>query len=285
MTPITDTFEDRLLDALLDRFDATVDQPGAPSASLQRRNAIRRGTMAVGCVGAAVALIVVLEPGTSTPARQLGSAGNGAHSSSAAVAMAAWSSQPTLADQTQITTAENDCAANFGQAASSQPSSGKQGPTESGGPWSPELVDTRGGTTLALYSDTTQWMTCLESPTFVLISSISGTSATPVPGNSATLDYLRVRSDSSADGYTLAVGRVGTGVTGVGLQRVDGSVVTATIGDGHFIAWWPNGEGVSALTVTTSAGTQSDPVDPSFQQSNPQPSNKTVHQLPGTPGK
>ena len=286
MTPIASSFEDRLLDALLDRFDATAHQPTSPPASFPRRASIRRGAVAVGCLGAAVALIAALEPGGSAPAKHVGSTSGRAQSAIPAHALATWTIRPTLADQTQIAAAENHCAASFGQADASQPEPGqKEGPQEPGGAWSPELVDTRGDLTLTLYSDTTQWMTCFESPSFVLISTISGTSATPVADNSATLDYMRIRGDASGDGYTLAVGRSGSAVSAVGLQRIDGSVVAATVGDGHFIAWWPEDEGVSALSVTTTSGTQNYPVDPSFQQSSPPPSNTTVHQLSGAPGK
>jgi hypothetical protein len=158
------------------------------------------------------------------------------------------------------------------------------GPLEAGGPWSPDLVDTRGDLTLTLYSDATQTMACLDSPSFVSIITVSGTGAPAVADNSATLDYVRIR-EASGDVYTMAMGRSGSAVSGVGLQRVDGSVVAATVGDGHFVAWWPEAEGVSALSVTTASGTQAYPVDPRFAQSSPPPSNQTVRQLPGVPGK
>jgi len=160
----------------------------------------------------------------------------------------------------------------------------KVGPSEPGGPWSPDLVDTRGDLTLTLYSDATQTMACLDSPSFVSIITVSGTGAPAVADNSATLDYVRIR-EASGDVYTMAMGRSGSAVSGVGLQRVDGSVVAATVGDGHFVAWWPEAEGVSALSVTTASGTQAYPVDPRFAQSSPPPSNQTVRQLPGVPGK
>ena len=137
MTPIANSFEDRLLDALLDRFDTMAHQPAAPPASLPRRAGIRRGAVAVGCLGAAVALIVVLEPGGSAPATHVGSTSNRAQSATPAYALAAWTAQPTLAGQTQIAAAENNCAASFGQAGASQPAPGqKVGPSETGGPWS-----------------------------------------------------------------------------------------------------------------------------------------------------
>jgi hypothetical protein len=285
MTPIANSFEDRLLDALLDRFDATTHQLPASPASFRRRASVRRGTVAVGCLGAAVALIVALEPGGSAPNNHIGSTSGRADSAIPTSALADWTIQPTPADQSQIAAAENHCAANFGQAVASQPTPGqKEGPQEAGGPWSPELADTRGDLTLTLYGNTTQWMTCFDGPSFVLISTVTGTSATPVADNSATLDYMSIRG-ASGDGYTVAVGRSGSAVSGVGLQRIDGSVVAATVGDGHFIAWWPEDEGVSALSVTTTSGTQNYPVDPRFQQSSSQPSNKTVRQLSGVPGK
>jgi hypothetical protein len=285
MTPITSSFEDRLLDALLDRFDAMAHQPAAPSASPQRRARIGRGAVAVGCLGAAVALTVVLEPGGSAPATHVGSTSNRAQPATTASALAAWTAQPTPAGQTQIVAAENNCAANFGQAGAPQPAPGqKVGPSEPGGPWSLDLVDTRGDLTLTLYSDATQTMACLDSPSFVQIITVSGTGAPAVADNSATLDYLRIR-EASGDVYTVAMGRSGSAVSRVDLQRVDRSDVTATVGDGHFVAWWPKAEGVSALSVTSTSGTQSYAVDPRFAQSNPQPTNKVVRQLSGVPGK
>jgi hypothetical protein len=285
MTPITSSFEDRLLDALLDRYDTMAHQAAAPPASFPRRAGIRRGIVVVGSLGAAVSLILVLEPGGSAPANHVGSTSDRAQSATPAYALAAWTAQPTAAGQTQIAAAENNCSANFGQAGASQPAPGqKVGPLEAGGPWSPDLVDTRGDLTLTLYSDATQTMACLDSPSFVSIITVSGTGAPAVADNSATLDYVRIR-EASGDVYTMAMGRSGSAVSGVGLQRVDGSVVAATVGDGHFVAWWPEAEGVSALSVTTASGTQAYPVDPRFAQSSPPPSNQTVRQLPGVPGK
>jgi hypothetical protein len=127
-------------------------------------------------------------------------------------------------------------------------------------------------------------MACLESPSFVSLITVSGTGAPAVSDNSATLDYLRIR-EASGDMYTVAMGRIGSAVSGVGLQRSDGSVVAATVGDGHFVAWWPESEGVSDLSVTTPSGTQSYPVDPRFAQSSPQPTNTAIRQSSGAPGK
>ena len=287
MTPTANAFEDRLLDALLDRFDTMAHPPAALPASLPRRASLRRGSVAVGCLAATVALtVVLLEPGSSVPARHAGSSRQGPPSTSPTYALAAWNAEPTLADQTQIVAAEDHCASSFGQAAASQPAAAgqKAGPPEAGGPWSPELVDTRGDLTLTLYSDGTGLMDCLNTSSFVLIGTISGTGTFPVTDNSATLDYMNIRGASGVS-FTVAVGRIGSAVSGVSLQRIDGSEVAATVGDGHFIAWWPEGGGVNALAVTASSGTQSFPVDPRFEQTNPPPSNNTVHQPSGSPSK
>lgn len=283
MTPIASSFEDQLLDALLDRFDTIAHQPAAPPASRPRRADIRRGAIAAASLGAAVSFIVVLEPGGASPPTHVGSTSDRVHSPTTAYALAAWSAQPTPAGQAQIAAAENNCAANFGQAGASQSAPGqKVGPAEPGGPWSPDLVDTRGDLTLALYSDADKTMACLNSPSFVQIITVSGTGVPAVADTSATLDYLRIRV-ASGDKYTM--GRSGSAVTGVSLQQPDGSDVTATVGDGHFIAWWPEAEGVSALSVTTASGTQSYPVEPRFAQSNTQPTNKAVRDLPSAQGK
>ena len=267
MTPNANSFEDRLLDELLDRFDTTAHRPPAPAA-FPRRAGVRRGALAVGCLGAAVALIVALEPGGSAPTNHVGSTSHRGHSATPAYALAAWTAQPTHAGRAQIAAAENNCAANFAQDGAPPPAQGqKVGPSEPGGPWTPDLVDTRGDLTLTLYSDATQTMACLDSPSFVSIITVSGTGAPAVADNSATLDYLRIR-EASGDAFTVAMGRSGSAVSGVGLQRIDGSVVAATVGHGHFVAWWPKSESASALSVTTASGTQSYPVDPRFAQSN-----------------
>ena len=85
----------------------------------------------MGCLGAAVALIVALEPGGSAPAKHVGSTSERAQSATPAYALAAWTIQPTQADRAQIAAAENHCAATFGQAAVSPPAPGqKVGPSE-----------------------------------------------------------------------------------------------------------------------------------------------------------
>jgi hypothetical protein len=122
-------------------------------------------------------------------------------------------------------------------------------------------------------------MACLAGPTFVWLNPVDTSSEPPVTNGTASLDEVTTRGPAG-DVYTIAIGRTGSAVTGVGLERVDGSVVTATVSNGRFLAWWPESEGVKALSVTTNAGTQDYPVDQHFARSGPQPTNKTVRNLP-----
>jgi len=273
MTAPVDTFEDRLLDALLERFDDLTHTPTPRLGAVPARLRMRRYGLPVGALAAvAAAATVVLEmggPGAPAPS---------SHSVGGNV-LAAWTAQPTAADHSQVSAAENGCSATFDQSGSTQSdSAGKSGPPLPGGPWQPALVDTRGDLTLALYSNGSDWMACLEDPSFVVLSPLGTTGQTPVAEGSAVLDMMSNRG-ASGEPFTVAVGRSGSAVTGVGLQRTDGSLVTGTVGDGHFIAWWPGGDGVEALSVTTNAGTQTDSVDPGFDRTGPPPGNRTVRLL------
>lgn len=281
MTPTADTFEDRLLDALLDRFDSLASQPPAAIAPLQRRAGIRRYAVPLTglAVAATAASLAFVEIGGPTAANHGGPALK-VPPATPVYALAAWTARPTSADPAQISAAESHCSFSVSQGTAQPPAGDKQGPTPAGGPWSPVLVDTRGDLTLTLYSgDGTATMACLAGPSFVWINSVDTSSEPAVTDNSATLDEVTTRGAAS-DLYTIAVGRSGSAVTAVGIRRVDGSEVAATVSNGRFLAWWPGSEGVKALSVTADAGTEDSPVDQKFARSGPQPTNKTVHDLP-----
>ena len=245
--------------------------------AVPRRARIRRYAIPGGCLAAAVtAASVVLELGGPPPARHVESA-------TPSYALAAWSTQPTSADPAQISAAAALCSASFDQAGGAQPASAqKQPPPQVGGPWSPLLVDTRANLTLALYSGGNHTMACLAGPSFVSLQALDSTGESPVAEHTASLDKVSTRI-ASGDPYTVALGRIGAAVTEVGVQRVDGSVVTDTVGNGRFIAWWPQAQGVKALSITTNTGTQNYPVDQHFSRSGPQPNNKTVDPLSHQP--
>lgn len=279
MTP-TDTFEDRLLDALLDRFDNLSYQPAATVAPARsRRSGVPRyaAPLAGLAIGATAATLALVETGGPAAAKHVGTAQKVPPAASS-YALAAWTARPTAADPSQISTAEAHCLPSTGPTGAAP--SDKAGPALAGGPWSPVIVDTRGDLTLAVYSDGTSSLACLTSPTFVWLNPVGAIGGSPVTDNTAILDEVTTRG-SAGDLYTIVVGRTGSAVTGVGLRRTDGPEVTATVRDDRFVAWWPEGEGVTALSVTTASGTQDYPVAPRFAQSGPQPANRTVHSLHG----
>lgn len=284
MTPTNDTFEDRLLDALLDRFDNLAYQTPAATRSVERRAGRRLYAIPLAglAIGATAASLSLVEIDGSTAAHRPGP-GLGSQPASSSYALSAWTARPTSANPAQTSAAEAHCSASAGQPGAGQTASGdKQGPTLGGGAWSSVIVDTRGNLTLALYSDGSATMACLASPSFVWLNPIDSSPSQLLTETTARLDEVTIRG-GAGDVYTIAVGRAGSAVTGVQLQRVDGSAVTATVSDGRFIAWWPEREGVTALSVTTSNGTQDYPVDHRFAQSNAQPTNKTVRSLPDQP--
>ncbi len=281
MTPTADTFEDRLLDALLDRFDSVGYQPPAAIAPVRRRASIPRYAVPVAglAIGATAASLAFVEIGGPTAAKHEGPAPK-VQPATSSYALAAWTARPTVADPAQISAAEARCSPSGGQLGAAP--GDKQGPRMAGGPWSPVIVDTRGDLTLAVYRDGTSTMACLASPSFVWLNPVDTSGEPPVTDNTASLDELTIRG-AAGDVYTIAIGRTGSAVTGLGLQRLDGSEVTATVNNGRFLAWWPEGEGVKALSVTTNTGTQDYPVDQHFARSGPQPTNKAVRSLSDRP--
>lgn len=264
MTPADGTFEDRLLDALLDRLDAWPIDAGSARRGIRHRPRARRCAGVVGALAAAaaVSLIVAEVAGSASPASTA--------PSSHAYALAAWTSRPTAAAHGQVAAAEGGCSISLGGTGAS----GKQGPLVAGGPWDPALVDTRGDLTLVIYSDGTEMVTCLTGPTFVWLSGAGAVSVASLPAASARVDRVRA---VAAGGYTFAVGQVGAAVTGVAVQRVDGSVVAATVGGGFFIAWWPHADGVRALSVTAGSTSRTIPVSQRAGLRGPQQPNEAVH--------
>lgn len=268
MTTTADTFEERLLDALLERFDTLGPRPDVSPAPAPQR-AIRRYALPVGCLAAAttVASLSIVEMGGAAPTKH-------ARSATPTYALASWTARPTSAGRVQVVQAESLCSSSLDQTGASAPGQ-KQGPPLTGGPWKAAVVDTRGDLTLVLYSDGPGSMACLSDSSFVWLNALDTTGEAPVADNGASLDWVSTRG-AAGDVYTIAAGRTGSEVTGVGLVRADGSEVTATVNAGRFLAWWPRDEGVKSLSVTTDTGTQSYPVAARFARSGPQPTNRVV---------
>jgi hypothetical protein len=63
-----------------------------------------------------------------------------------------------------------------------------------------------------------------------------------------------------ASGDTVALGQVGSAVTGVTLSLSDGTQLVTTVGNGYFTAWWPSNATMLSAEVTTTQGTVSETI-------------------------
>jgi hypothetical protein len=79
-------------------------------------------------------------------------------------------------------------------------------------------------------------------------------SGAPVGTGAIAVDQV---STLARDGqpYTLVEGRTGDGVTGVTIALGNGNEVTATSGNGVFVAWWPGSQVMTSAIVSTATGT------------------------------
>jgi hypothetical protein len=159
---------------------------------------------------------------------------------------AGWSAAPTTPAQGQVQNADAVCQARLSQL---RPSNKGTAP----GSLAPELTDVRGPYTVTLYGNRT--------PNAALCVSASGStglrwitrSAATTPVGGIVVDQVSVLARVGQP-YTLVEGRTGTRVTNVVLALGNGSKVTATSGEGVFIAWWPGSQSITSAMVTTATG-------------------------------
>ena len=152
-------------------------------------------------------------------------------------AFAGWSPAPTAPAGGQVTSADTGCQANLAQL---PPSSNKGADAAS---LVPELSDVRGPYTITVFGNGTgsAALLCITTPGGnSALRWMVGSGAPAGPGAIA-VDQISILARESQP-YTLMEGRTGTGVTGVNLILGNGSKVTATSGNGVFIAWWPGSE-------------------------------------------
>jgi hypothetical protein len=214
-----------------------------------RRRNRRRGGVALGggalvASGVTSALLVLAGPGTAN-------------------AFAAWTAAPTTPPPGQVSSAEATCEATAAAPPSDKTAGLATGATQV------SLVDTRGPFTLVLFgANTPTPLICVSGPS--INSSAQANSQMREIGNQSALPEAgqiavdRLQADS-ADGqpYAIAEGSVGSGVTAATLVLSDGSDVVTTIGNGLFLAWWPGSAVVASATVTTAAGTTTQPISSS----------------------
>jgi hypothetical protein len=213
-----------------------------------RRRNRRRGGLALGggvLVAGGVTSVV------------LGLAGPGT-----ANAFAAWAPAPTAPVPGQVSNAEATC-----EAAVTAPPAGKTPPGFPAAGTQVSLVDTRGPFTTVLFGgNTSRTLMCVTGPSInssaqvnSQMREIASPPASPEVGPIA-VDRLLAESADDGQVYTIAEGSVGPGVTAATLGLSDGSDVTTTTGNGLFLAWWPGSAVVTSATVTTAAGTTTQPI-------------------------
>ena len=211
----------------------------------RRRAGLALGGGALVASGVATALLFLTGPGTAT-------------------AFAAWTAVPTTPTPGQVSSAEATC-----EAAAAIPPPDKTAGLATGAT-QVSLVDTRGPFTLVLFgANTSTTLMCVNGPSINSSAqansqmwSIGSQPVLPEAGQ-ITVDRLQAESANDGQGYTIAEGSIGAGVTAATLVLSDGSDVVTTTGNGLFLAWWPGSAVVTSATVTTATGTTSQPLSSS----------------------
>jgi hypothetical protein len=180
-------------------------------------------------------------------------------------AFASWSPTPTSPASGQVTTAEATCSTAVGVLANHPlPVTEAPGPFANVG-WQPTAEDVRGLFTLVSYQGTagttTDVAACLSGgsswsvgPQVLMAETdpANSLSASGVANEAATWNI--------ASGDTVALGQVGSAVTGVTLSLSDGTQLVTTVGNGYFTAWWPSDATMLSAEVTTAQGTVSETI-------------------------
>jgi hypothetical protein len=199
----------------------------------------------------------------------------------AAPAYAGWSPAPTAATTASpMPQADQNCL-------SALPSDDPSGAQLGTGSWQPVLTDVRGPFTVALFQNSGAYAACFTSSSFTEVTQVSAdngstsnaqsvngmvrASAPGEPGQSMTSvsvggtssgdisNFVQTHLSTTADGpYTLAEGRVASGITGVTLVLDNGQDVVATVADGWLVAWWPGDNAATSAQVTNASGTSNE---------------------------
>lgn len=173
-------------------------------------------------------------------------------------AFAGWSAAPTAPATGQLSAADTTCEAHLAQAVPSPPSNKGPGPDVAS--FVPELSDVRGPYTVTVFGNGgPSGALCISAPTATSLRWIKASDASVGPGAIAVDEVSVLARD--AQPYTLVEGRTGVGVTALSLTLGNGSEVTATSGDGIFIAWWPGSQSIASAQLTTPNGQATQPLN------------------------
>ena len=197
----------------------------------QQRSRPRKWVALAGATGVAATVSSLVLVGGSTPS-----------------AFAGWTAAPTPPARGQLTAADAVCQAHLVQL---PPSTNKSADTAS---LVPLLSDVRGPYTVTVYGNGTEsGALCIAAPNGNASLRWLMRSAAPVGAGAITVDQVSILARESQP-YTLVEGRTGDGVTAVTLALGNGNEVTATTGNGVFLAWWPGSETITSAIVLTATG-------------------------------
>ena len=197
-----------------------------------RSRVLRRAAVfGAGVVAASVATTLVLSAGPGT-----------------VDAFAGWVAVPTSPTIGQLASAETAC----------------QSLNPHGHPWisgaqQPVVADTRGPFTLLVYTGNGLDDLCLSGPSLT-VGGTDPTSAPVAPDNITVAGELVLQGGGPY--FTMAVGGVGAGVSGVTLALGNRSTVETTVSNGYFVAWWPGEPGADSAQITTPSGVSTQELGP-----------------------
>lgn len=161
----------------------------------------------------------------------------------------AWTAVPLPQDSTIIARAEAAC----GSGGTNGKAPG-MGPIDEGLPLS--VVDARVNTAIAFFTDGHRFATCQFSwgSDGTVGSAVSGQGVL-ASSDASSVDVLTGESspgDSSK--VMLLIGHAGLGATRVTIHLASGIDVTASVGNGYYLAWWPEPQSVVSIETADISG-------------------------------
>jgi hypothetical protein len=151
----------------------------------------------------------------------------------------AWTAIPRPMDSVIIARAEQACGHGFGPDKSEG-----TGPFNEGLPLG--VVDARGNRAVAYFTNGVDDATCM----FVWDDTGKVISAVVAHGRLTSTDPSHLDLlGSMGDGYEMVVGHTGSGASSVSVELGSGVTVTASIGHGYYLAWWPQADTVVKITA------------------------------------
>jgi hypothetical protein len=252
---MTEQLENELRQALAERAAEVPRDVGARLRQLDYHPRTRtvRPPVAAGVLvtaGAAAATVALVGLGTNTQE-----------------AFAGWTPTPTPAQKGQLAAANAAChnrsATPMATRPAGAPALPKKAPpptTIDPGTLKPALADTRGPFTFVILAGDHGSESCINGPSFTLLSATATSGSMSVPAGKVVLSSTHMTT-GHGQAFSFAEGHTGSNVTGTTLTLDDGTKVKATVANGWFVAWWPGAHNVISALVATPSGTNTQHID------------------------